>query len=144
MENVFGTCLNYKTFFIALASKSKHNKQVKKHLDKQKTKIFSDPIAKLKSKMTFQAALEHLRSENKMLDLLGENEEADIFYAEDILAMLDNELKMLPCMIQNHNLILDFQKHTNQDGEPLGIKVFKIINFDSNDLNHNMIRRSEF
>jgi len=134
--------INYTSLLLSLVKYAPTNTDIKvaKKLEKN-PRLFKSENDDVKS---LELVLEDLENNNKMVDLVGKGDSSDLYFPADIQEMLDGNLKSTSAVISDNYLIVDLSNF-GLNHEPLGIKVFKIYDYDSKEnSNEDMIRRSKY
>ena len=143
MDLKWSNGINYKDLFLSLVKYATNNSDIAIASKFEKiTKLFKSGDNDV---YTFEKVLNKLHANNKMIDLVGRGDSSDLYYAEDIKEMLDDDLKKLPTLISDDYLIVNFEDNHGLDRKPMGIKVFKICDYDSEEnQKEDMVRRSKY
>jgi len=136
--------INYKDLLLSLVKYAPNNNDttIAERFSNKLTKLFKSGDNDITN---FEHALEKLHSNNKMIDLVGKGDNSDLYFPEDVIEMLDNDLKKLPTVMSDDYLIVDFENNTGLDHKFIGMKVFKTYDYDSEEnKKEDMIRRSTY
>jgi len=144
MDLKWSNGISYKDLFLSLIKYAPNNQNIHiaSKFNNKLTKFFKSGDNDI---CTFESALEQLGSCNKMVDLVGGGDSSDLYFPSDIIEMIDKDLKKTSAILADDHLIVDFENYHGIDHKPIGMKVFEIYDYDSEEnKKEDMVRRSKY